>query len=60
MTVALDHDHGYPMIMVVLPFLHRSHVVVVGGFPPVSVSIVVMGVVIPSHVQSFYVAVIFS
>jgi hypothetical protein len=30
MTVAKDHDHVYPMIVVVSSFLRRSHVVVDG------------------------------
>jgi hypothetical protein len=41
-TVAIDHDHGYPMIMAVFIFHHRPKMVVMGGFPPVPVSIMVV------------------
>jgi hypothetical protein len=53
-AVAIDHDHGYPIIMVVFLFHHRSNVVVRGGFPPVPVLIVVVGVVILAHVVNLY------
>jgi hypothetical protein len=39
----MDHDHGYFMISVVSSFLHRSHVVVMGGYLLISVVIVVIG-----------------
>jgi hypothetical protein len=37
MSVAIDHDHGYPMIMAVFLFQHRPNVVVMGDFPSTSV-----------------------
>jgi hypothetical protein len=53
-AVAIDHDHGYPMIVAVFLFHHRPNVVVRGGFPPVPVLIVVVGVVILPHVVNMY------
>jgi hypothetical protein len=51
------------MIMTVFLSHHRPHVVVRGGFPLVPVSIMVVGVVIPSHIvnlyRAFYITVIF-
>jgi hypothetical protein len=43
MTVVKDHDHVYPMIVVVSSFLRRSHVVVVDGYLLVPVVIMVVG-----------------
>jgi hypothetical protein len=43
LTVAMDHDHRYPIIMAVFLFHHRSNVVVRGGFPSTPVWIVVVG-----------------
>ncbi|KAK2380345.1 hypothetical protein QL285_068048 [Trifolium repens] len=39
------HDHGYPMIGAVSPSSSVSHVVMMGGYAPVSV--VLIGVVVP-------------
>jgi uncharacterized membrane protein len=53
-TVVVDNDHRYSMIMAVFLFHHGPIMVVRGGFPPVPVSIMVVGVVILSHVVNLY------
>jgi hypothetical protein len=43
------HDHGYPMIEAVSSSSSVSHVVVMGGYAPVSVVIVVIGGWLPPY-----------
>jgi hypothetical protein len=43
MTIISNHDHGYPMIVVVFLFHRRSHVLMMDGCPLTPVGIVVVG-----------------
>jgi hypothetical protein len=47
------HDHGYPMIWAVSSSSSLSHVVVMGGYAPVSVVIMVIGVVTSVYVEMY-------
>jgi hypothetical protein len=42
-AVVKDHDHGYPMIVVVYSHFRRSHVVVVDGYSLILAVIMVVG-----------------